>query len=63
MPAFHMAVIEGEIGRLIMAIHGGAATSGRLVVIDSAQLAQYVPTVDLIGSLPLTPPVVRIVEV
>jgi len=63
MPAFHMAVIEGEIGRFIMAIHGGAPTSGRFVVIDSALLAQYIPTVDVIGTPPLTPPVVRFIEV
>ncbi len=58
-----MAVIEGEIGRAIMAIHGWSPTSGGLVVINSAILAQHVPTVDVIGPPPLTPPVVSFVEV
>ncbi|MHC4144089.1 MAG: hypothetical protein ACYSUD_04840 [Planctomycetota bacterium] len=39
VPAFDVAVVEGEICDLIMAIHGWPAASDVLVVTDGAVLA------------------------
>ena len=59
---FDVAVVEGEIGLVVMAIHCGTAASYVLVISDGAVLAEYVPAGDVIGALPLAPPVVSFVE-